>query len=462
MKKRGFTLVELITSFALASVIMIFIFNIVVLLKNNYIGKSIRTNLTLKQSQLSQKLNEDFKGNNVVGIRTCDSEDKCYEFAFANNVTKRLTISSDGKTIKYGDFVYNLANSSYTGTINVEIKRNEVDNNTINDSILSINLSIYDNKYKDVDFGINLAYQFNSNINDLSIVIGEDQGDIIIPDSGDDNDDPYGGYADASSAVPDLWTYHILNASAKTAEITGFDLNYGLSYTDEYFSDWDNYCATTNKCELSDYPYGSPYENPFLSANGASGSFYNEEIIYLNNIVVPAQVRLNSSGQYDPNGDLYTITRVDINSEYGNLCAMIRTIVLPDTVEYVDNMFDDAFPLLNSIRFSNNLKELPTFGSNGYGFGPGYYAQFEAKQLNLYVPKYITKIENQFYSQSGDIYIPSSVTSIVNDFAWCGTTIYVENNAVKQLVLDAVPDYHGSYNCTTTDYVIVDPSKFNY
>lgn len=168
--KKGFTLVELITSFALAAIVLVFVFNVVVILKNDYVGKSLRTNLMIKQSLLSQKINEDLKDNNVIGVRTCDSEDKCYEFTFVDNKTKKLLISNNGKIIKYGNFTYNLIGTSYTEKIGVEIIKGNVDNTTINDSFLIIKLPVYNSKFNDLDFGINCIYQFNSNINDLSIV----------------------------------------------------------------------------------------------------------------------------------------------------------------------------------------------------------------------------------------------------------------------------------------------------
>ena len=165
---KGFTLVELITSFALASVIMIFIFNIVVILKNNYISKSVRTDLLIKQSLLSQKMNEDFTNNNVKDVVTCDSDKKCYEFTFADDTVKQLKISADDKTITYGDYTYELTNSSYTSKINVSAKSITLDDVTLNDSILVIDIPILNKKYTDTNFGVKVVYQYNSHIVDLN------------------------------------------------------------------------------------------------------------------------------------------------------------------------------------------------------------------------------------------------------------------------------------------------------
>ncbi len=172
MKKNGFTLVELITSFALASVIMIFIFNIVVILKQNYISKSVRTDLMIKQALLSQKINEDFTNNNIKDVITCDNVKKCYEITFADDTKKKLTISADDKTITYGNdtdsYAYQLTNSSYATKINVSVKNVAVDDNTLSDSILVIDVPIYNKKYNNDNFGVKIIYQFNSHISSIS------------------------------------------------------------------------------------------------------------------------------------------------------------------------------------------------------------------------------------------------------------------------------------------------------
>ena len=168
MNKKGFTLVELITSFALASVIMIFIFNIVVILKQNYISKSVRTDLMIKQSLLSQKMNEDFTNNNIKNIATCDSVKKCYDITFADESVKRLTISADNSLITYGDYSYQLTNSSYANKINVSVTKSTVTDITLNDSILVVDMPIYNKKYADTNFGIKVVYQFNSRVSSIS------------------------------------------------------------------------------------------------------------------------------------------------------------------------------------------------------------------------------------------------------------------------------------------------------
>ena len=166
---KGFTIVELITSFALASVVMIFLFTIVMFLKNNFIYKSVKTDLIIKQSLLSKELNKDFRNNQLVSLNTCSTNSKCFEYHFVDGTTKKLTISDSGDMIKYGDYTYKLSDSSYAGKINSNIEYITVDNNLVNNGILIIEIPIYNKKYPDDNFGVKVIYQFNSNIYNISI-----------------------------------------------------------------------------------------------------------------------------------------------------------------------------------------------------------------------------------------------------------------------------------------------------
>ena len=60
LNKKGFTLIELITTFALASVLIIILINIIIVIKNIYSKNDIRSELLLEQSNLSNLINKKF------------------------------------------------------------------------------------------------------------------------------------------------------------------------------------------------------------------------------------------------------------------------------------------------------------------------------------------------------------------------------------------------------------------
>lgn len=167
LNKNGFTLIELITTFTLASIIMVFLFSIVMVLKDTYISKHTKTELIIKQSLLSQKINDDFTSNNIVSLKTCGN--KCYDIELSTGQVKRLEISTAGDMIKYDDFTYKLNNSSYVGPLNVEIKYIDITDNKVNNSILILSIPIYNKKFPNENFGIKVVYQFNSEIYNVSI-----------------------------------------------------------------------------------------------------------------------------------------------------------------------------------------------------------------------------------------------------------------------------------------------------
>lgn len=57
--KRGFTVVELLTSFSLATVVMVFLFNILISIKEGYINHKILSEANTDQAFISRIINED-------------------------------------------------------------------------------------------------------------------------------------------------------------------------------------------------------------------------------------------------------------------------------------------------------------------------------------------------------------------------------------------------------------------
>ena len=109
----GFTIIELITSFSLTMVVLIFLFNIVVILKETYVDNSVKSELIINQSLLSTALNEDlYNGATSFKKVNCGSEDICYNVEFSDSSTKRLSISTKNKKVKYGDIEVSTSRTS--------------------------------------------------------------------------------------------------------------------------------------------------------------------------------------------------------------------------------------------------------------------------------------------------------------------------------------------------------------
>ena len=149
MKKNGFTLVELITTFALTTVIIVLLINVVLLIKNIYSKTNVKTELYINQSNLSNALNSKINNNDLVSYEPCTDSEFCYEFNFRNDESIKLIVEKD--KIKFGDYIYKLGNKT------------RVENATLtpDEDLLILKIPIVSDIYPNIDFGINLVYVGN-------------------------------------------------------------------------------------------------------------------------------------------------------------------------------------------------------------------------------------------------------------------------------------------------------------
>lgn len=161
MNKKGMTLVELITTFALTAVIVVLLINVIVVIKNVYSKSSIKSELYINQSNLSNVLNSKINNDNLDYYEECviDNSLLCVDFNFINGESIRLSVSE--KEIKFGEYIYKLDNNTkvMNPSINVEYINLEENGN----NILTLRIPIQSTFYPNIDFGINLVYLYNIN-----------------------------------------------------------------------------------------------------------------------------------------------------------------------------------------------------------------------------------------------------------------------------------------------------------
>lgn len=161
MNKKGFTLVELITTFALSAVIVILLINIIVVIRNIYSKTNIKTELYINQGNLSNALNEKINKDNLDSYEECNDSEFCYIFNLVDGESIKLTINDN--VIKFGDFVYKLSGKSKVMNPSItEEYITDMDSNK-NNSFLVIKIPIENELYPNDNFGINLVYPYNSN-----------------------------------------------------------------------------------------------------------------------------------------------------------------------------------------------------------------------------------------------------------------------------------------------------------
>lgn len=146
MNNKGLTLVELLVTFALASVIIIMLLNVLVIIKKNYQDTNTKTSLIVNQSTLSNVLNNKFAKGNLASYTSCEGT-FCYTFNFRTGESIKLEVTD--KKIVFGNYSYVLDDS--TNVVNPSIT-NDI-------PYLIIKIPIINKKYPNTDFGINLVYK---------------------------------------------------------------------------------------------------------------------------------------------------------------------------------------------------------------------------------------------------------------------------------------------------------------
>ena len=165
MNTRGFTLLELITTFALSAVIIILLMNIIVVIKNLYSKSNVKTELYINQSNLSNAMNKVINKDNLESYSECEDEEFCYEFNLYDGESIKLTISDT--YIKFGKLVYKLDKNISVTEPSVSTEFVDGQSSNKNDSFLIIKIPIKHKLYPNIDFGINLIYPYNSVITPL-------------------------------------------------------------------------------------------------------------------------------------------------------------------------------------------------------------------------------------------------------------------------------------------------------
>lgn len=287
MNKRGFTTVELIVSFGLVTIISLFLFQLIFVLKTIFIESGIKTKLLTKQAVISEKIESDFNNNKIIIAENCGTN--CAEFMFESGKIKRLIFDRKENTITYGDYKEKLIDGSSFG--NIEMTSEVVTSNLKkNNGLLKIKIPIYNNFFGNEDFGIKLVYQFNtseSSINDLNVVseIGKEYQIFLV---GNKNDISFQNvdYVDPGFYLYDVKTNDILINSAdvtvtgKVGNIIGesYDIKYnyknpniGLDITETrtvtVVNDTFNF-TYKGKLETFNVPIRGTYK---IEAWGASG-----------------------------------------------------------------------------------------------------------------------------------------------------------------------------------------------
>lgn len=226
MNKKGFTVVELMTTFALIAVISILLIRLTITLKEIYVNGDMKTALLTKQGNMTDKINKDLKENTLVGLTSCGIN--CVNFEYATD-TKVLKINKDKKILSYGNYSIKLGDGGYFGTVDISNYESDIG------SIINLNIPIYHKLVKG-NFGININYQAESINFDKSITfdVVEENKKIICKravtlhtEECTQTDENYycnnAGYTKTGSKKTNIITYGNYGIKGKLASGDAFD-----------------------------------------------------------------------------------------------------------------------------------------------------------------------------------------------------------------------------------------------
>lgn len=165
MKSRGFTVIELMASFSIALVILIVLFNITLIMKDNLKEKDTITNLLIKKDNLSYKINNKLKEKKLSRIDICADSTYCYLFTYDDLTTDKLIYNTDDKIITFSNYTFEVTDDIEVTNINIKENYMEEPTSIYNGSFI-INIPI---KKDDKDYSINILKFINSD--EVTIVI---------------------------------------------------------------------------------------------------------------------------------------------------------------------------------------------------------------------------------------------------------------------------------------------------
>ncbi|MDO4963155.1 MAG: hypothetical protein Q4E75_03560 [bacterium] len=161
MNNRGFTIIELVTSFALASIIFILLLRVVNIVKEVYINSNIKTELYINQASFSNLLNYNLNHKQLIEYDACDDSSFCFNFYYSDSTSSKLVVTSS--QITFDSYSYKLNKNSYVDMDNVLLTRDITSSIESYNSFLIIKIPIKCNMFKNIDFGIDLVHMYNSN-----------------------------------------------------------------------------------------------------------------------------------------------------------------------------------------------------------------------------------------------------------------------------------------------------------
>ena len=177
MKKNGFTVVELVVSFALTMIIVIMLLQVVTTVKNLYISAGIKTEMLNKQALINRAINQEFSTKTINSALRCGKG--CVTFVYEDMTSSKLVVDKTNNTIAFNNYSTKLVSGSKFGEINISTETLLGIDINKNNSILILDIPIVHQLLPDDNYGVNIVYQYDSRTTAI--------GNILLDDNDETN-----------------------------------------------------------------------------------------------------------------------------------------------------------------------------------------------------------------------------------------------------------------------------------
>lgn len=99
LNNKGFTVVELLASFVLTMIIVVFLFEVVLELRNVYINESVRTDVINKNAIISNSINKMLEDKPITNVSCTGSSCTITVVNTNTGASENKTISVSGRTV---------------------------------------------------------------------------------------------------------------------------------------------------------------------------------------------------------------------------------------------------------------------------------------------------------------------------------------------------------------------------
>ena len=174
MSKKGFTVIEILASFSIALTILIVLFNVVIIMKDNLGKVNAMTNTLVEKDNLSYNINKRLKEKELASLTACSDGDKCYEFKYSDDTSDKLVYSVTDNSITFNNYTFDITDDMKVESPTIT-EHYDTMSSTIYNGYFILNIPI---KVGNKDYSIKVNKHFNTD----SMVI--DLRDAIFDNNG--------------------------------------------------------------------------------------------------------------------------------------------------------------------------------------------------------------------------------------------------------------------------------------